>query len=128
MWTGIVRDLDPIQISLPAVQILARSISSVHVGNIITLVLEEALLGNNDDDSTVKPIQQDISNCKCLCVEREKRERRYAKAFSMWESEREREISNSILWGLQRENTLSKSFSNMVCKREIFFVLLIVVY
>lgn len=33
------------------------------VGNIITLVLEEALLGNNDDDSTVKPIQQDISNC-----------------------------------------------------------------
>lgn len=89
MWTGIVRDLDPIQISLPAVQILARSISSVHVGNIITLVLEEALLGNNDDDSTVKPIQQDISNCKCLCVEREKRERRYAKAFSMWERERE---------------------------------------
>lgn len=75
MWTGIVRDLDPIQISLPAVQILAKSISSVHVGNIITLVLEEALLGNNDDDSTVKPIQQDISNCKCLCVEREKRER-----------------------------------------------------
>lgn len=74
MWTGIVRDLDPIQISLPAVQILARSISSVHVGNIITLVLEEALLGN-DDDSTVKPIQQDISNCKCLRVEREKRER-----------------------------------------------------
>lgn len=63
MWTGIVRDLDPIQISLPAVQILAKSISSVHVGNIITLVLEEALLGNNDDDSTVKPIQQDISNC-----------------------------------------------------------------
>lgn len=44
-------------------QILARSISSVHVGNIITLVLEEALLGNNGDDSTVKPIQEDISNC-----------------------------------------------------------------
>lgn len=45
--------------------------------------------GNNDDDSTVKPIQQDISNCKCLYVEREKRERRYAKAFSMRERERE---------------------------------------
>lgn len=37
--------------------------------------MEEALLGNNDDDSTVKPIQQDISNCKFEYVWRERRER-----------------------------------------------------
>lgn len=93
MWTGIVRDLDPIQISLPAVQILAKSISSVHVGNIITLALEEALLGNNDDDSTVKPIQQDISNCKCLCGEREEREKICKGLFNERDREREeREI------------------------------------